>query len=170
MDIRGGVKPTENAVINPQLECMVQELHDHQAILDQVDNYCRGANRMDRELLLSVYHPDAVADHGDLPAAAKPSSTGRSAITTRFRRRTSTSSPTTPANWTEMSRTPERTGFSSDAIGMHLLSRSAAGVTSTVSKGAMANGKLRRANAWSIGVAALRIRITRRKFWRDSQA
>lgn len=45
-------------------ERMVQELYDRQAIRDQVNNYCRGVDRMDRELLRSVYHPDAIDDHG----------------------------------------------------------------------------------------------------------
>lgn len=42
----------------------VRTLKDRQAILDCVHNYCRGIDRFDRELLLSVYHPDAIDDHG----------------------------------------------------------------------------------------------------------
>jgi ketosteroid isomerase-like protein len=50
--------------MNTETARMVQELYDRQAIRDQVNNYCRGVDRMDRELLLSVYHPDAIDDHG----------------------------------------------------------------------------------------------------------
>jgi hypothetical protein len=42
----------------------LQELLDRQDILDCVHRYCRGVDRFDRELLLSVYHPDAIDDHG----------------------------------------------------------------------------------------------------------
>ncbi len=50
--------------MNTHIERMVQELYDRQAIRDQVNNYCRGVDRMDRELLSSVYHADAIDDHG----------------------------------------------------------------------------------------------------------
>jgi len=46
------------------LEAKIQELCDRQAIRDCLANYCRGVDRMDRELLVSCYHPDAVDDHG----------------------------------------------------------------------------------------------------------
>ena len=42
----------------------LQELLDRQDILDCIHRYCRGVDRFDRELLLSVYHPDAIDDHG----------------------------------------------------------------------------------------------------------
>jgi ketosteroid isomerase-like protein len=42
----------------------VRELLDRQEILDCIHRYCRAVDRFDRELLLSVYHPDAVDDHG----------------------------------------------------------------------------------------------------------
>lgn len=47
-----------------QLLSTVIELTDRQAILDCMSLYCRGVDRLDRELLLSVYHPDAIDDHG----------------------------------------------------------------------------------------------------------
>lgn len=47
-----------------ELARMVRELHDRQAIRDKIHAYCRGVDRMDRALLLSVYHPDAIDDHG----------------------------------------------------------------------------------------------------------
>jgi hypothetical protein len=44
----------------------IQQLIDRQAILDCLTRYCRGVDRLDRELLLSAYHPDAIDDHGAL--------------------------------------------------------------------------------------------------------
>lgn len=42
----------------------VRRLLDRQAIWDCLMRYSRGVDRLDRELLLSVYHEDAVDDHG----------------------------------------------------------------------------------------------------------
>lgn len=39
-------------------------LQDRQAIVDCLMNYCRGVDRLDRALLLSAYHADAIDDHG----------------------------------------------------------------------------------------------------------
>ncbi|WP_261574381.1 nuclear transport factor 2 family protein [Frankia gtarii] len=47
-----------------ELERAVRELRDRQAIHDCLMTYSRGIDRLDRELLLSVYHPDAIDDHG----------------------------------------------------------------------------------------------------------
>lgn len=47
-----------------ELERVVTELADRQAIHDVLMTYSRGIDRLDRELLLSVYHEDAVDDHG----------------------------------------------------------------------------------------------------------
>jgi len=47
-----------------ELERMVMELHDRQAIHDCLMTYSRAIDRLDKELLLSVYHEDAVDDHG----------------------------------------------------------------------------------------------------------
>ncbi len=47
-----------------QLEKIVLEMQDRQAIHDCLMNYSRAVDRLDRELLLSVYHEDAVDDHG----------------------------------------------------------------------------------------------------------
>jgi len=46
------------------LEIMIRELHDRQCIRDKLVAYCRAVDRMDRDLLLTVYHPDAIDDHG----------------------------------------------------------------------------------------------------------
>jgi hypothetical protein len=42
----------------------LRALLDRQAIVDCLYRYCRGVDRLDRELLLSAYHPDAIDDHG----------------------------------------------------------------------------------------------------------
>lgn len=47
-----------------ELERAVVELQDRQAIHDCLMTYSRGIDRLDRDLLLSVYHEDAVDDHG----------------------------------------------------------------------------------------------------------
>ncbi|HKS99357.1 MAG TPA: nuclear transport factor 2 family protein [Rugosimonospora sp.] len=47
-----------------ELARTVRELKDRQEILDCLMRYSRGVDRLDRELLLSVYHEDAVDDHG----------------------------------------------------------------------------------------------------------
>jgi hypothetical protein len=50
--------------MSDEMARMVGELFDRQAIRDKVTDYCRATDRLDRELLLSVYHPDAIDDHG----------------------------------------------------------------------------------------------------------
>jgi ketosteroid isomerase-like protein len=47
-----------------ELERAVIELQDRQAIFDCLMSYSRAVDRLDRELLLSVYHEDAIDDHG----------------------------------------------------------------------------------------------------------
>jgi ketosteroid isomerase-like protein len=47
-----------------ELERAVGELQDRQQIHDCLMRYSRGVDRLDRELLLSVYHEDAIDDHG----------------------------------------------------------------------------------------------------------
>lgn len=39
-------------------------IEDRQAIHDLLMRYCRGVDRLDRALILSVYHPDGWDDHG----------------------------------------------------------------------------------------------------------
>ncbi|MGI5330502.1 nuclear transport factor 2 family protein [Actinomadura nitritigenes] len=46
------------------LDRHVQELLDKQAITEQLVTYCRAADRVDLDLLRSVFHPDAAADYG----------------------------------------------------------------------------------------------------------
>jgi hypothetical protein len=51
-------------VIQTQIDAL---LHDHRArteIYDCLMRYCRGVDRLDRELILSAYHPGARDNHG----------------------------------------------------------------------------------------------------------
>ena len=66
----------------------LQELCDRADIFDCMYRYARGIDRMDRELLRSTYHDDAVDDHVGFVGPVHPS-TGPSP-TTRRRRGTST--------------------------------------------------------------------------------
>ncbi len=50
--------------MEPDIEAMIRELYDRQKIREVVTNYCRAVDRMDRDLLMSCYHPDAIDDHG----------------------------------------------------------------------------------------------------------
>lgn len=43
---------------------LLREMKDRQEIYDCIMRYCRGIDRLDRETLLSAYHPDAIDDHG----------------------------------------------------------------------------------------------------------
>ena len=46
------------------LEKILRELQDREAIRTVIATYSRGVDRLDRELLISVFHPDAMDDHG----------------------------------------------------------------------------------------------------------
>lgn len=48
------------AILPPEL----QKLVDRQTIEDVLVTYCRGVDRLDRDLIVSCYHPDAIDDHG----------------------------------------------------------------------------------------------------------
>ena len=50
---------------------LVRELKDRQEIYDCIMRYCRGIDRLDRDLLLSAYHPDAIDDHGTYAGAVE---------------------------------------------------------------------------------------------------
>lgn len=47
-----------------EIAAQVRALKDRQDILDCITAVCRGVDRMDRDLILSGYHPDAIDDHG----------------------------------------------------------------------------------------------------------
>lgn len=50
---------------------LLREMKDRQDIYDCMMRYCRGVDRLDRELLLSAYHPDGVDDHGTFVGTAQ---------------------------------------------------------------------------------------------------
>ena len=56
----------------------IQVLLDKQAIYEVMTRYCRGLDRCDAELIESVFHPDAVMDHGDF--ACSPGEFARIAV------------------------------------------------------------------------------------------
>jgi len=47
-----------------ELTAQIQGLLDKQEIHDQLMRYCRAIDRCDMDLLKSVYHPDAIDEHG----------------------------------------------------------------------------------------------------------
>jgi len=50
--------------MNGEDAALLRELKDRQEIYDCIMRYCRGIDRLDREMLLSAYHPGAIDDHG----------------------------------------------------------------------------------------------------------
>lgn len=50
--------------MDADLEQFVRDQKDKAEILDRIMTYCKGIDRLDRDLLVSVYHPDALDDHG----------------------------------------------------------------------------------------------------------
>ena len=53
-----------------QLQREIQELRDREAIKECIYRYCRGADRLDREVMLSAYHMDAIDEHGKFVGTA----------------------------------------------------------------------------------------------------
>lgn len=50
--------------MNEEHATKIQSLLDKEAIRELVNLYCRAADRHDHELMRSLYHPDAIDDHG----------------------------------------------------------------------------------------------------------
>jgi len=46
------------------LQRRVEELEAREAIREVLGKYCRGVDRLDHEVLMSCYHPDATDEHG----------------------------------------------------------------------------------------------------------
>ena len=46
------------------MEASIRQLLDRMEIHDTLVRYCRGVDRMDGDLVLDVFHPDATDDHG----------------------------------------------------------------------------------------------------------
>lgn len=53
-----------------QLQREIRDLRDHERIKECIYRYCRGADRLDREVMLSAYHPDAIDEHGKFVGTA----------------------------------------------------------------------------------------------------
>ena len=55
-----------DSALPPELQALV----DRQQIYDCIVRYCSGVDRFDREMLRSVYHDDAMDDHGSFVGTA----------------------------------------------------------------------------------------------------
>jgi SnoaL-like domain len=51
-------------MMDAESAALLRELKDRQEIYDCIMRYCRGIDRLDRAMLLSAYHADAIDDHG----------------------------------------------------------------------------------------------------------
>lgn len=51
-----------------KVSTIAAEMADREAIRDCIYRYCRGIDRMDRDLVLSAYWPDATDEHGNFTA------------------------------------------------------------------------------------------------------
>lgn len=60
-----GVMRMKSAAV--QYDDKIRELLDKQEIRDVLIRYCRGIDRLDPDLINSVYHPDATDSHGPAP-------------------------------------------------------------------------------------------------------
>lgn len=61
-----------NILADKELREKLQSIIDRDEIEQCLLRYCRGVDRLDKELLLSCYHPDAVDDHGVVVLRAEP--------------------------------------------------------------------------------------------------
>ena len=52
------------ALSDEQAKSIIQELWDREAIRQCLNRYARGVDRFDRDIILSVFHPDAIDEHG----------------------------------------------------------------------------------------------------------
>jgi hypothetical protein len=50
--------------VDEEIAVLVREMKDRQDIYDCLMRYCRGIDRLDKEVFLSAYHPGAIDDHG----------------------------------------------------------------------------------------------------------
>ncbi len=50
--------------MDEETAALVREMKDRQEIYDCLMRYSRGIDRLDKEMLLSAYHPGAIDDHG----------------------------------------------------------------------------------------------------------
>jgi len=57
--------------VNEDTAKILREMKDRQDIYDCMMRYCRGVDRLDKELLLSAYHSDGADDHGSFVGSAQ---------------------------------------------------------------------------------------------------
>ena len=58
------MEPRENMTMSlEEMQEKLTYLLDRQAILDVIVRYCRGVDRLDRDMVMSAYHADALDDH-----------------------------------------------------------------------------------------------------------
>lgn len=68
--------PARAEVVAPSPQA-VQELLDKQAIAEVMITYCRALDRLDEELLRSVFHPDSQHNHGFKGPSSDPGAKGK---------------------------------------------------------------------------------------------
>jgi hypothetical protein len=56
-----GIDPAEFEALRRE----VGQLRDRQEILDRINTYCRGLDRLDPDLVRAAFHPDAIDNHYD---------------------------------------------------------------------------------------------------------
>lgn len=54
-----------------EMQTALHDLLDRNAIKDCIHRYCRGADRLDRAMMLSAYHPDGIDEHGKFVGTAE---------------------------------------------------------------------------------------------------
>jgi len=62
--MRGGVMTPDDGTENRAMVRALADVIAKQQITDVIHRYCRGLDRMDREMALSIWHADAVVDYG----------------------------------------------------------------------------------------------------------
>jgi len=67
--VKVAVKPAQMS-LEDKTQTALKVLLDKQEIHETLMRYCRGIDRCDEELLRSVYHPDAVDNHGQFNGKA----------------------------------------------------------------------------------------------------
>jgi len=58
------LEPALQPLLQPQLQAQLLELLDKQALLELINAYCNAADRHDHEKMRTLYHDDAIDDHG----------------------------------------------------------------------------------------------------------
>jgi SnoaL-like domain len=85
-----GVSGSRSAGAASDDKRLLRELIDKEQIRDVLARYCRAVDRLDADLLASVYHPGAIEDHGAFKGSASDfckNATGTAGSTVHERRR-----------------------------------------------------------------------------------